>query len=67
MKPNLKKVRAYLRCDECGHVTATSFGIISLVKPNRSLDCGCKKYRATAISETEGVDALARQHVEAAA
>jgi hypothetical protein len=34
------------------------------VKPNRRLTCGCEDYGVVSISEGEGLDALARQHVE---
>ncbi|MBX5130753.1 hypothetical protein HJB53_30145 [Rhizobium lentis] len=55
--------RSYLKCTECGHVTMVNTVPFSIVKPRRVLTCGCD-YNAVTITEEEGIDALARQHVE---
>ncbi|QIG75719.1 hypothetical protein EVC20_148 [Rhizobium phage RHph_Y2_17_1] len=56
--------RSYLKCTECGHVAVTNTVPFSIVKPSRRLACGCENYNVVSISEEEGIDALARQHVE---
>ena len=60
------KVTGYLKCQECGHVTTTKTVPFSVVLPTRALDCGCDFHNAVAVRKEEALDALARQHVEAA-
>ncbi|WP_276122657.1 hypothetical protein [Pararhizobium qamdonense] len=59
--------RHYLKCTECGRVEAIEVVPFSIVKPSRKPICGCEEYSLTHISEKDAIDALARQHVEAAA
>jgi hypothetical protein len=56
--------RSYLKCTGCDHVTVVNTVPFSIVKPSRRLTCGCEDYGVVSISEGEGLDALARQHVE---
>jgi transcription elongation factor Elf1 len=55
---------SYLKCTGCNHVTVVNIVPFSVVKSGRRLVCSCEEYSAVSISEGEGLDALARQHVE---
>lgn len=63
-KPELNPKSGFLRCDECSHVTEVTVVPFSALRHRTKLSCGCQDYAATAISKSEGIDALARQHVE---
>ena len=63
LKPRLHT--GYLKC-ECGYVTQANVVLFHPLKTRRRLDCACIDTTTVAISAEEGIDALARQQIEAA-